>query len=250
MLRVGWLQRVVPVALAVADQMRAGDEPLAHGGKQLRHMRRHRIPVRGRREIVLAPPGDRLVEKREIVRGLDIVAERLQRPDDDVAMAVPVADLRVGLEHEPLRPVAARLLLLREDDPQDLLDRRVVLEREQELDRALAHVARAPGGAAGLLEAMRHGQVHHGVLREPGEDRVDRGDALAVAAQAQVAGDVLPVPRGGREARGIVDAPGVFRREPSASPGSASAPTTAKSSASVGRVRSATEAPPRGWPSA
>ena len=42
-----------------------------------------------------------------------------------------------------------RLVLLREDDPQDLLDRRVVLEREQELDRPLADVARAPGGAAG-----------------------------------------------------------------------------------------------------
>ena len=41
-----------------------------------------------------------------------------------------------------------RFVLLREDDSQDVLDRGVVLEREQELDRALADVARAPGGAA------------------------------------------------------------------------------------------------------
>ena len=42
----------------------------------------------------------------------------------------------------------------------------------------------------------------------------DRGDALALAAQAQVAGDAAPVARGGREARGLVDAAGVLRREP------------------------------------
>ena len=55
-------------------------------------MRRDGVRALGRCEIVLAPPGDRLVEEGEVVRRFDIVAERLQRPDDDVAMAVPVAD--------------------------------------------------------------------------------------------------------------------------------------------------------------
>ena len=139
-------------------------------------MRRDRILARRLLEIVLPPPRDRLVEEREIVGGLDVVAQRLERPDDHVAVAVPVADLGVGLEHEPLRPVATRLVLLREDDPQDLLDRRVVLERQQELDRPLADVARAPGRAAVLLQAVRHGEMHHRVVREPREYGIERGD--------------------------------------------------------------------------
>ena len=57
-------------------------------------MRRDRVALRRRCEVVVAPPGDRLVEEGEVVRRLDIVAERLERPDDDVAMAVPVLDVR------------------------------------------------------------------------------------------------------------------------------------------------------------
>ena len=55
----------------------------------------------------------------------------------------------------------------------------VVLEREQELDRPLADVARAPGGAGILLEAVRHGQMHHGVVGEPREHRIERRDVGA-----------------------------------------------------------------------
>ena len=132
-------------------------------------MRGHRILVRRLLEIILPPPRNWLVQEREIVRGLDVVAERLERPDDHVAVAVPVAESGVRLEHEPLRPVATRLVLLREDDPQDLFDRLIVLERQQKFDRPLAHVARAPRRAAVLLQAMRHGQVHHRVVREPRE---------------------------------------------------------------------------------
>ena len=209
--RVGRLQRVVPVALAVADEVRAGDEPLAHGREQLVDMDRDRVALLGRLERVVLPPGHRLVENGEVVGRLDVVAERLQRPDDHVAMAVPVADLRVGLDHEPLRPVAARRLLLGEDDPHDLPHRRVVLEREQELDRALADVAGAPGSAAELLEAVRHGEVDHRVVRQPREERVERGDALAVAGEAEAARHLLPVSPRRRQHRGILDASCIFR---------------------------------------
>ena len=127
-----------------------------------------RVAAFGRRHVAVAPPGDRLVEEAEIVGRLDIVAERLQRPDDDVAVAVAVADMGVGLEHEPLRPVAAVLVLLGEDDREDLAHRRSCSERQQELDRPLADVARAPGGAAVLLEPVRHGQVDHRVWASQG----------------------------------------------------------------------------------
>ena len=128
-------------------------------------------------------PRHRLVEEAEVVGRLDVVAERLERPDDDVAVAVAVADLGVGRQHEPLRPVAAGLALLGEDGAQDVLDRRVVLEGEEELDRTLADVAGAPGRAARLLEAVGDGEMDHAVLGEPRQQGVELGDALAVAGQ-------------------------------------------------------------------
>ncbi len=209
---VGGLQRVVPVALAVADEMGAGDEARADGGEERVDVRGDRIAAGGDGQVVGAPR-HRLVEEGAVVGRLDVVAERLERPDDDVAVAVAVADLGVGRQHEPLRPVAAGLALLGEDGAQDVLDRRVVLEGEEELDRTLADVAGAPGRAARLLEAVGDGEMDHAVLGEPRQQGVELGDALAVAGQADGAGDVAPVGRGRGEALGLVDAAGVLRGE-------------------------------------
>ena len=84
--RIDRLQRIVPVAVAIPNEIRAGDEARAHRLYQLVDVGGHRLGVRGLVEIVLAAPCDRLIEESEIAGGLDIVAERLERPDDDVAM--------------------------------------------------------------------------------------------------------------------------------------------------------------------
>ena len=60
-----------------------------------------------------------------------------------------------------------------QDDSQDLLDRFVVPQREEEFDRALAHIARAPRRARVLFQAAWHGQMDHRVVREPWQGRVD-----------------------------------------------------------------------------
>lgn len=168
-MRVDRLQQIVPVAFAVAQQPRAEDEPLLHHRDDAVDMGRDRVAALGAGEILLVAPGHRLVQEGHVARGLDVVAQRLQRPDDDVAMGVPVLDRRVGLEHEPLRPVAPALVLLGEDGAQHLLRRGVVLQRQQELQRALADVAGAPGAAGVLLQPVRHGQVDHRVMRQPGK---------------------------------------------------------------------------------
>ena len=80
-------------------------------------------------KIVLAPPGDRFVEKGEIAGRFDVVTKRLQRPNDDIAMRLLALDGGIGLEHEPLRPVAAILVLLGEEDAQNRFRRLVMLER-------------------------------------------------------------------------------------------------------------------------
>ena len=163
-------------------------------------------------EIVLAAPRDRLVEESKIAGGLDIVAERLERPDDDVAMRLPVLHHGIGFEHEPLRPVAALLVLLGEEDAQDLFDRLIMLERQQEFDRALADVTRAPRAAGILFETVRRGEMDHPVMREPGEDRVDgeRVRRILGAPHPNAARKVSPEAIGGLEHRRFVDRLGVF----------------------------------------
>src|SRR5262249_50291365 len=103
-LRVHRLQRVVPVALAVTDEMGAGDEALDYRCHQLLDVTRNRVTIRRALERVVVAPRYALPQKAEVVRGLDIVVQRLEGPHDDVAVAVLVPNGRVGLEHEPLRP--------------------------------------------------------------------------------------------------------------------------------------------------
>ena len=68
-------------------------------------------------------------------------------------------------------------------------DRLVVLQREKELHRTLADVARSPGRAGILLESVRHGQMDHRIVREPREQRVEGGTLVAAAPDAEMARD-------------------------------------------------------------
>ena len=82
-------------------------------------------------------------------------AEREQRPEHDVAVRVAGADRALALEeHEPLRPIAVRILRTHHAQ-QQIAHRRGVAEREQHLERALTDIARAPPAARVLLETPR-----------------------------------------------------------------------------------------------
>ena len=156
--------------------------------------RRGRSPVVAR--SVVAPPGDRLVEEGEVVGRFEVVAERLQRPDDDVAMAVPVADVRIGLEHEPLRPVAAA-------------SRTAAAKTMRRISLTAASCSSASRNSTGPWQTSRVPQaapvycsrpcgtreMDHRVVGEPREERVERRDLRAGAREAQAAGDVAPVAR-------------------------------------------------------
>ena len=91
----------------------------------------------------------------------------------------------------------------------------IMLERQQEFDRALADVARAPGAAGILFETMRRGEMDHPVMREPGEDRVDgeRVRGILGALHANAASEIAPEAVGGFEHRASSTGLGVFRRQ-------------------------------------
>ena len=88
-----------------------------------------------------------------------------------------------------------------------------MFERQKQLDRPLADVARAPRAAGILFETMRRGEMDHAVVREPGEDRIDgkRVGGIPGALHANAAGDLMPEAVGGLEHRSFVDGLGVFR---------------------------------------
>jgi hypothetical protein len=126
----------------------------------------------------------RLVQQHGVARSEQVLAEREQRPEDDVAVRIVGADVAVALEeHEPLGPVAAGTLRA-EDAAQQVAHRRQATLREQQLDGALADVARAPAAAGVLLQAARREVVHQCVVLEPGQHRAQRV-GLAVGAGKQ-----------------------------------------------------------------
>ncbi len=71
------------------------------------------------------------------------------------------------VEHEPLWPVAGIPVLVGKHFAQQVGDAAVMPQREQEFQRALADIARTPGGSAVLLHAARRGVVNHRMVRKP-----------------------------------------------------------------------------------
>ena len=157
-------------------------------------MGRDRVPPLGAGEILLVAPGHRLVQEGEVVGRLDIVAQRLQRPDDDVAMGVPVLDLRIGLEHEPLRPVAPRLRTAGRRRCAGSSFTGASCSSASRNSTGPWQTSRVPQARAGiLLQPVRHGEMDHRVMREPGEaaSRAPRPRAPA-AGEPQAARHVRP----------------------------------------------------------
>jgi hypothetical protein len=114
------LQRVVPVAVAVRGQARPVQEMTMQMSDRFADMVPDRNVPLGEHER--PPHGVRnpIVQNRGIARREQVVAEHLQRPDDDVAVAFLLLDRRIPIEHEPLRPVAIVFVLVGEDDFQDV----------------------------------------------------------------------------------------------------------------------------------
>ena len=194
--RIGRLQRVVPVTVAVGRQARTRDHAPLDQRERALDVRQHAGVLRLRVALGMEVR-QLLVEQRGIVAGQQVLREREQRPEHDVAVRVSRADAALAIEeHEPLRPIAV-LVLVAEHAQQQLAHRCRAPEREQQLDRTLAHVARAPAAARVLLEAARREMVYPRVVREPGQDgRNARHIRRCRRLQNQRTGHAVPEARG------------------------------------------------------
>ena len=165
--RVGGLQRVVPVAVAVSGQVRAGDGAGADDGQRAGHMlgQRRRFG-RGRRSAV---ERQHLVQQAGVSTGQQVIGQRHQRPEDDVAVRIVGPAVRITrVEHEPLRPVAIGVLR-RKDPAQQVAQCVKPAQRQQQLGGALADIAGAPAATGELLQPTRGEVVHQRVVRQPGQ---------------------------------------------------------------------------------
>src|SRR5262249_10174362 len=81
--------------------------------------------------------------------------------------------------------------------------------------RPLAHIASSPRSAGVLLESMGYGEMHHRVVHEPGEDRIDgAGTTVGLCARdAYAPRNLAPMGECLRLHRSVIDMAGIFSCE-------------------------------------
>ena len=169
--RVGGLQRVVPVAVAVGGQRRAGIDALARSARARARaccQTVARSPASGARaskngtrssSTPASPDGDQILRRAPAA-----ARRRCRRASRRARMS---RSRSKNMNHCGQSPSA---FCCAHHAQQQVAHRLDAAEREQQLDRALADVARAPAAAGVLLEAARREVVHERVVREPGHD--------------------------------------------------------------------------------
>ena len=126
--RVGWLQRVVPIAVPVRHEVCVRDDARRDDRQRPLGVRPHggALRVIGSDRVEERHDG---VEDRPVVGGQEVLRQRVQRPEDDVAVRVGRPDIAFALEeHEPLRPVAVGVLIGK-DAQQEVAQRLPAAER-------------------------------------------------------------------------------------------------------------------------
>ena len=156
------LQSVVPVAARIGEQSSAGQKPGLNGIQ-----RPHNVLLQRQAGLPVGK-GDALVQNFRVAGGVQIVGQAFQRPEHHVAVAA-VHLVGVTVEHEPLGPFSAALVLMAEDGEQNVTNQGILPKGHEKLKGPLAHVPGAPGRAAGLLQSVGSGIMHQGVVRVPVE---------------------------------------------------------------------------------
>ena len=171
---VSRLERVVPITLAVSWQGRAGQGTFFQQVQLGTDVLAQRPGILCRQVVLRTTVVDAFVEDREVRGVLKVIAQRFQRPNGHIPVGVALGELRVIVEHEPLRPVARVEILRCIDAHEDIAHQPRAIEREEHLHRTLADIAHPPGGTAELFQTVGRSVVHPGIVHEPGQHGVER----------------------------------------------------------------------------
>ena len=141
-----------------------------------------------------------LIKKAPVFRSREVLGQGQHRPEHNVAVGVARPDVPLPIEeHEPLGPVAVRVLGL-EDSDQKVSDGLVAAQRQEHLHRTLRNVTGTPAASRVLLEAARGEVMDQGVLDKPGQDFAKTGCPACQGTagrrmEAETRGDVGPEAR-------------------------------------------------------
>src|ERR1035437_5080755 len=99
--------------------------------------------------------GAPLAEQAGIACYCQILPERQDWPEDDIAVSISLAATELaGVELEGLGPVASRILSA--ENPQDkVAQRRGLSQGDEQTHRSLTDIPGAPGSAGGLFQPSR-----------------------------------------------------------------------------------------------
>src|ERR1700676_3951877 len=108
--RVGRLQRIIPVAVAIGGQSSAGDDALFDHRERALHVLPQRLAF-ARLLTARLEEWQVFIQHTGIAGGNEILPEKQERPEDYIAVRIPGADGALAFEeHEPLRPIAVSVL--------------------------------------------------------------------------------------------------------------------------------------------
>ena len=196
--RLGGLERVVPVAVAEGEEVGVTDELFTEAGEGAGEVVADRGGVVGEGEGgVVVGKGDLAVEEGGVGGVMEVVGGGKDGPDGDVAVAVRRLDVLKRRVHVPLGPVAAAVVLVGEDVGEEVGGGIGLAAGEQPLEGPLAGVADAPGRARILLEPVGRGEVDRGIVLKPGEGVGQGGDRPEGGVGEGGGGGGLLICRGG-----------------------------------------------------
>src|ERR1035437_3626123 len=116
----GRLREVFPVAVSISRQRAAGHRAVGDDGQCAADVFQQRLP---RRCSPVVDKGDPFAEQAGIACYCQILPERQDWPEDDIAVSISLAATELaGVELEGLEPVASRILST--ETPQDKVAQR------------------------------------------------------------------------------------------------------------------------------
>ncbi len=172
-------KRVVPIAVAIRRQRRAGDDTTLDDFQRALDMlpqrhRWHRLPSTRR-----TAPARRESSCRPTRSDTAPSASNGQNTMSPCESPARMSRSRSKNMNHCGQSPSERLRL--HDSNQQIANRREMAQRQQHLDRPLRHIARAPAAAGVLLQAARRQVMHQRVVSEP---RQDLGEPLDLRRQS------------------------------------------------------------------
>ena len=171
---LGRLKGVVPVPLAIAEEVGVRDSMRLDIVQRPSQVVGYRGQARGGASGIISPKSHRLIQDVQPTVCFDVLSQRQQGPDWDVPVGIVLVEVRILVEHKPLRQGTVGVLVgedLEEDGPGQV----GMAEGQGQFQGPLADIPCTPGGAPVLFQPVGRQKMNQGVLHQPGQKIIEFG---------------------------------------------------------------------------